>query len=205
MYPTDLLTCPRCICASSDQTVSWPPAARRPAAASWGYWPMRGEYYERTDQWEASIASIMTNKRSVLPEALNPADSPGDPGSPLAWLVTTLLLLKSLCILNCSEAGCLLKIKTSRKPPSGSKKDQREVETLHIFFVGWGEKQLNCQIIFAGCSSKLWAVIPMSPRLNWSSFRPTLLLQEVRPGNNEGYYNEALPAFIHNYHRAINI
>ena len=78
---------------------------------------------------------MMTNKRPVLPEALHPADPPGDPRSPLARLVSTLLLLKSLRILNCSEAGCLLEIKSSRKSSSGSKKDQREVETLHIFLL----------------------------------------------------------------------
>ena len=77
----------------------------------------------------------MTNERPLLPEALHPADPPGDPLSPLARLVSTLLLLKSLRILNSSEAGCLLRIKTNRKSPSGSKKDQREVETLHIFLL----------------------------------------------------------------------
>ena len=64
------------------------------------------------------------------------------------------------------------------------------------------KKQLNCcGDIFEG---EFKVVISMSPHLSWSSFRPTLLLQELRPDNNEAY-NEALPAFIHNYHIAINI
>ena len=105
---------------------------------------------------------VLTNKRPVLPEALHPADPPGDPRSPLARLVTTLLLLKSLRILNCSEAGCLLEIKSKSKS-SGSKKDQREVETLH-FFCWLKGKTVKLSDYF--CWLQFKAVIPMSPRLN---------------------------------------
>ena len=138
----------------------------------------------------------MTNERSLLPEALHPADPPGDPRPPLARLVTTLLLLKSLRILNCSEAGCLLEIKSSRKSPSGLEKDQREVETLHIFLVGRREKQLNCQIIFAGCSSKLAVLFQchrastdlVSVRLFCSKKRGLAIMRVIRMKHTQHLY-----------------
>ena len=85
---------------------------------------------------------------------------------------------------------------------ASNKIKERWKRCLQFFALVREKKQLNCcGDIFEG---EFKVVISMSPHLSWSSFRPTLLLQELRPDNNEAY-NEALPAFIHNYHIAINI